>query len=420
MSLICLELSHHTAPVSVREELAFADKTLKNIYDNVGRNPGFYGCEISELILISTCNRVELYAETSASPDGLRAALSQMLDVSEERFSPFLQYHVGEDAVHHLCRVACGLESQILGETQILGQVTKAHQIAIQFGSIGPILKQVFQIALQAGKRARTETAICRHASSISAVAVRLAKRRLGDLSRRHVALLGTGEMGQLTLKALQGQGVTQVSLLNRTLSKAESLAQQYHGEAYPMEALPQVLQTADVLITATGAQKAVLRKTQLEKILADRSKPLLIIDIAVPRDVEDEAKNLDGVALFSMDALRSHLDEALEERKRAIPQVEQIISEAMREFEEALKQLSVRPVITELYQKADKIRIAELDRLFKDMPDLEPETLDHIHQFSRSLVKKLLHAPSRQLRIEAENNNGQEYDKAVRTLFGL
>lgn len=427
--IACLGLSHHSAPVELRERLSCGLLLEDHIQPTALEEDGsirehFSG--LSEIALLTTCNRIELYAAVDTSSVDLRQLLVRYLsrhhdgDLSE--LDEFLYFHRGEDAVRHLLRVACGLDSQILGEPQILGQVTGAFTQAVEARSIGPMLTTLFRGAIRAGKKARAHTAISTNPASLGSVSIAHAEQIVGPLNERTVLVIGLGEMGRLAINALRKRGVQRILVANRTRRRAEQLASAWHGAAYGMDELPQALAKADVVISATAAPGEILDVPLIEPTVKRRpDRKLVIIDIALPRDVNPQIGKLPGVHLYNMDDLRQSLDEALAARRREIPRVESVINVEMSKLRDEFKQLAISPVIVDLRQRAEAIRRQELDRTLRFIgEDVDPETLKHVQHLSRSLVNKLLHEPTVRLREHASNGQANAYADAVRDLFDL
>jgi glutamyl-tRNA reductase len=383
---------------------------------------------IRELIILSTCHRIEVYAGVDASIVNPRALLVDFLarayNVAPAVFSRHSYYYAGREAVLHLFRVAAGLDSMVLGEPQILGQVTSAYMKAVKAQAAGPLLSTLFRGAIRTGKRARNETLISSNPASISAIAIALAQQIVGDLRAHQVLVIGLGEMGRLALKALQARSIKDVALVNRTRQRAEAVAAQWGGQVYGLTELPQALAIADVVISATSAPYPIISADVVRQVMAQRpDRPLVLIDIAMPRDIDPAVSELPGIHLFGIDHLRSSLDEAQMARQQEIPQVEGIIDQEVIAFEVQLRQLAMKPLITDLHQKAESIRQREVERTLRRLGDVDPQTLAHIQHLSRSLINKLLHEPTMRLKELANDgtaNEAAEYTATVRHLFGL
>ena len=443
--IACLGLSHRTAPLAVREQLRCSlvdvgellpaletGHPLPERLDSLADQPLAVCLQdhaaftaVRELVILSTCNRLELYALLSGEVDDPRALLTAVLaTVHQIDLSPFqnhLYHFVGETAVTHLLRVAAGLDSLVLGEPQILGQVTSAYMAAVQARTIGPALDALFRAAIRTGKRTRTETAISSSPASVSSVAIALAQDIVGDLNGRHTLVIGLGEMGRLALKALGHRGVTAVSVANRTWVRAETAVARFNGRAYSLEQLPEALLAADVVISATASPIPVITAGMVQQAMSQRgARPLVLIDLAVPRDIDPAIQTMPNVRLYDVDDLQSSLDDSLAARQAAVPLVETIVAEETAVLDKELQQLAVQPLIADLHQKAEAIRQRELERTLRHLGDVDPQTLEHLQHLTRSLVNKLLHEPTKQLRTQASTETAVTYASAVRELFGL
>lgn len=411
--LVCLGLSHQTAGVELRECVSGAQLFAQ-------RNPA-----IEEIAVVSTCNRVELYAYLAADvTDGehlLLELLAHAHGVPPAALETHTYYHSGLAAVEHLCRVATGLESLVLGEPQILGQISDAYQAAQAAQQTGPHLALLFRIGIEAGKRARSETAISTNPASISSVAIALAQSVTGDLAGRHVLVVGLGEMGRLTVKTLRSRNTGQIDLANRTVAKAQAAAEQWGGQAYSLDELAEALIHADVVFTAASSSVPLIDAALIDQAQRARSnRPFVLVDLAVPRNINPDVAALPGVHLFDVDDLRGTLDEALSARQREIPRVEAIIAEALAQWERQVQELAIKPVILDLRQKAERIRQRELARTMRFLGDVDPQILTHVQHLSRALVNQLLHEPTVRLKKKATADNADEYAETLRELFGL
>lgn len=429
MKLFCIEFSHYTTPVHIRERLACPTEAVGNFYNAFFAQSPSQRQGIEELVVVSTCNRVELYAvvadsaTTAVSPlTTLAHFLSNYQQIPLADIAPLMRTYWDETAVSHACRVAAGLESQVLGEPQILGQMASAVETATRHKACGSMLKQLFKTAVRVGKRARTETAISCEAVSVSSVASQLARQEVGWLADKRVTLVGTGEMGRLALKALQANGAVNPFIVNRTLETAVLLADQFGGEARPITELLPTIAASDVVLTATGATQPIVDKASVAEVVKERGgkRPLIMIDLAVPRNIVPDVAKLEGVSLFDMDALVSRQDASLQRREAELPKVEAIIAAEKQRCLAAFDTLAVTPTISELYQQGETIRQRELARFLRKAPDMEPELLAQVQLFSQSLVKKLLHQPTQQLRKAAVAGEGTIAGETVRELFQL
>jgi glutamyl-tRNA reductase len=427
--IVCLGISHHTAPVELREHFrcALADQPdlLHAFGGRLTQLDHSPFSAIQELVTLSTCNRMELYAAVDPAvtdaPGLLCDFLARAHHVDTAGFIPYLYHHTGWQAVEHLFRVASGLDSLVLGEPQILGQVSDAFLTSRQTYAAGPILSALFRAAVRTGKRARAETNISTNPASVSSVSIALAQEIAGSLQAVRVLVVGLGEMGQLTLKALQAREIRRLAVANRNVERAQEVAARCGCRAYSLAQLPEALAEADVVFTATTASVPLIDTAMVQAALNGRSGgPLVIIDMAVPRDVAPAVAGLPGVHLFDIDDLKGSLDEALAARQRETPKVETIVRQEMRLLEAEWRTLAVRPLIADLRQKAELIRKRELEKTLRNLRDLEPELLEHVHQLTRSLVNKLLHEPTLRLKEKAVAEEAGEYAATVRELFGL
>ncbi len=424
MKIICLGLSHRTAPVELRERLSFPPAALGAALARYGCGDGVQSCSYQEVAILSTCNRLELYAVTATAEEDFEPFMQLLVERSNlprAQFENYLYRYTQDDAALHLCRVAAGLDSMVLGEPQILGQVTDAYAMALGQGAAGPVLSALFRAAIHAGKRARTETGISRNPSSISAVAVKLAENLVRDLTAARVLILGAGEMAELAVASLHKRGVRGFTVANRTYARAEQLAQRWDGQAVTFERLVEALAEADIVIASTGAPPVLVRPAMAREAMLSRpDRPLVFIDIALPRDVDPEVAAIPNVYCYDLDALQAHLDRTVAQREREVPLVEAIAAEEAREFGEWLHGLDILPVIAGLRAKADEIRRAEVEKTLRHLPNLDESERRRIEALTEALVNKLLHEPTRRLKAEAGNGHAANYAAAVRYLFGL
>lgn len=419
--IACLGLSHQSAPLELRERVTHALVQEEHLCPADLPAPL---AAISEVVLLTTCNRIELYAAVNPDVPDARQLLVDYLDLhhSAPALHDCLIFRSGEAAAQHLLRVASGLESQILGETEILGQVTGAFMQATGAGTIGPLLTTLFRAAIRAGKRARAETAISRNPLSVASAAIALADRRLGTLQHRSVLIVGLGQMGQLALSALRQRAVTRIALANRDVERANRLRRSPQELVFSLENLPRAIIAADVMFTATASPGYLIdRRTVAQAMEARAGRELVIVDIALPRDVDPHAAELPGVRLFNMDDVRPSLDAAAAARRSEAPRVEAIIASEMTRLQAACNELAVRPLIAEFRSRAEEIRQYELQRSVRRLGgDVDPDTLQQMQHLSRSLVNKLLHEPTVRMRAQANNGAAERLSEALRELFAL
>lgn len=420
MHILSIGLNHISAPVHLRERLAFNEEQIR-----VSLARLFCGgieTDLAELIIISTCNRIEIYAVSNqlAYPE-LESFLSDARGVPLQELHPHLYRYQDVDAARHLFDVAAGLDSLVVGEPQILGQITRSLELARGQNAAGPSLNRLFQAAIHAGKRARTETAISRNPASVSSLAASVAEKTLGHIKTASVVVLGAGEMAELTVEALRKRGVEKIHVVNRTLERAHALAQRWGAEAATFESIQELLNEADILISSTGAPHLVVSAQMVADAMRLRSeRALVLIDIAVPRDIDPDAANVPHVKLFDIDGLNAQLEDSLTRRMDEVPRVRQILAEELFEFDAYLKSLEMLPIIADIRQQAEAIRMTELEKTLRRMPDLTEAERDRIEALTQALVQKLLHHPTRRLRAEATSHRAPEYASLARILFNL
>jgi len=424
MKILLIGLSHKTAPVEVREKLAFTHPMLRSALTHFDHtHPQAHLEDVREGVILSTCNRLEVYAlvrDAEVAEQAIVDFLGHACSVSPALFREHLYVRHDEAAVRHLFRVAAGLDSMVLGEPQILGQITEAYEAALSQGAAGTVLSALFRAAIHTGKRVRTETAISVNPASISSVAAALANQLLGDLSERQVLLIGAGEMGAIAVRALQRRGVSKIVVANRTYKNAEQLAKAWDGQAITFQQLPEALVAADIVISSTGAPHTVLNRDLLEPAMAVRpNRPLFMIDIAVPRDIDPNVTEIRHVHLCDIDDLQGQAEDNVRERAQEIPHVEAIVAKELTGFLDWLASLDVVSTITDLRRQIEAVRQRELERLFNRL-DLNEHERELIATMSHRLVNKILHEPTLRLKQEAANGNGAIYISTMRQLFLL
>jgi glutamyl-tRNA reductase len=424
MKVLLVGLSHKTAPVEIRERLNFSYSALRSILTHFDATHKQAHLEdVREGVILSTCNRTEVYAlvrDSSIARNAILKLLSRSCETSADLFSKHLYIHEDEAAIHHLFRVACGLDSMVLGEPQILGQITDAYEAALSQGAAGTVLSALFRAAIHAGKRARTETKIGVNPASISSVAAGLAQELLGDLSQQHLLLIGAGEMGAIAVKTMINRGLSTITVVNRTFRNAEQLAQSWGGRPLTFQQLPEALIEADIIIACTGAPHTILDKELVEPAMANRpDRSLFIIDIAVPRDVDPNVIEAPRVYLRDIDDLQSQAEDNVRERASEIPRVEAIVEDEVGQFLQWLFSLDAVATITDLRNQIEQFRQLELERLFNKLELTERER-ELVATMSHRLINKILHQPTLRLKQESANGNGAAYTFAVRQLFSL
>ena len=411
--LVCLGLSHRTAPVELRERIGARGR-------GASRWPAW-----PEHAALQTCYRVELSGLMTSgveeARDELVDALSSAHGVPRELLLDHLYVHAGEDVARHLCRVAAGLDSLVLGEAEILGQVREAFGSSSDAGTVGPGLTLLFRTAISAGRRARSETAIGANPATASSLALGLAEGTLGDLRERQVLVVGAGRIGLQTLKAAEGRGIARIAVANRTTERAREAAALFGATPHDLGELEQALALADVAITATSSEAPVIRAEDVRRAMATRAeRPLVLVDLAVPADVERDAGEVEGVRLFDVDDLRAGLDDAMAARLREVPKVEAVVEQEVEAFGRRYRELEVEPLLSELRRRADSIRAGEVERALGDLGDVDPAVAERVEHLSRTLVKRLLHDPTVRARERAGAGGADEVADAVRDLFGI
>ncbi len=415
MSLVAIGLNHLTAPVDVRERIAFAPERLPDALHTLRRD-----LSVSEATIVSTCNRTEIYCGMDAT---LTPALVNWLHdyhrAPDDSFSPFLFEHHDQQAVHHLMRVCSGLDSMVLGEPQILGQIKQAYRDAGDSGSIGKHLSLLFQSAFNVAKQVRTDTAIGASPVSVAFAAVSLAKQIFGDLSDHTALLIGAGETIELALQHLQSSGIGRVIIANRTLERAQRLTNQYQGDAITLAEIPNVLALADITISSTGSTLPILGKGAVEQALkARKHRPMAMIDIAVPRDIEAQVVDLSDVFLYTVDDLTEIIDQGMRARQEAAAKAESIIDHQVVNFMQKLRGLDAGRTIADLRGYATGLQQEALKNAQAMLAKGEsPEKA--LQYFAHTFTNKLLHKPSTQLREASETGDHAIVD-AARQLFDL
>ena len=419
MHLFLLGVSHRTAPVELRERLDFSSRDLGAAVEALATRSG-----TAESVVLSTCNRSEIYV-ASDDPEQAKSEVIRFLSDyhgrPEEAFVPHLFSLSDSDAATHLFRVAAGLDSLVVGEPQILGQVKEAFDVAAQRRCTGPLLSRVFHWSFGVGKRVRSETALGEGAVSVSYAAVALARKIFGRLDGRRVLVIGAGEISKLTAQHLRSQGVGDITITSRTAAHAENLAAMVGGDALPWQELTSALANADIVITATGSQRPIITRTQVETVTGRRRPdPLFIIDIAVPRDVEPSVGDIEQVFLYNVDDLQSIVEENLSRRSAEIKKAEAIVCDEVARFTAWHRSRGAIPTVVALRQKFENIRRSELQRLETKLGVLPPDARARVDEVTRLIVEKLLIEPTEQLKALPDEETQAAYTEAVNRLFRL
>ncbi len=424
MPMKLIGISHHTAPLAVRERFVFDNDQARALLRSLLRNE-----LASEAVLLSTCNRSELYyvAEEDTEPlhDVFITELSVRGDISPREAEEFVYAHRERDVVQHLFRVTSSLDSMILGEPQIQGQVKAAFDLANELSgearTAGPILTRLFESALSVGGRVRSQTELGSGSASIPSAAVELGRKIFGNLRGRTAAVIGSGEMSQVALECLRGEGVTDAVVVSRTAERAREIADQLQTRATAHEHMPALLASVDIIIAATAAPHAVITHELVRRSLPrGRRHPLLIIDIALPRDVEPSVGAINNVFLYNIDDLQQVVDAAIERRRAQVPAAERIIGDATEDFWTWYRSLEVVPLIRELRARAEDIRQREVEKALRSMSDVSEEDAATIDALTRQILAKVLHRPTVRLKEAASNGHERDVMRTMRYLLGL
>ena len=423
MHILVVGLSHRTAPVDLRERVDFQGRVEAALHALAARGSTL------EALVLSTCNRAEVYAaceDIKTTRADLTAFLGEFHGVDRGVLAPHVYDLADLDAARHLLRVSSGLDSLVVGEPQILGQVKEAHTIATGAQTVGTVLNRLLNASFAAGKRVRNETGLAAGAVSVGFAAVALARKIFGDLKGRSVLVIGAGEMGKLTARHMKSQGVQQVTIISRTMAHAARTAEAIGGaSAAPWEEMDAALAASDIVITATGAGTPILSRAYIETVMRPRrNRPLFIIDIAMPRDVEPAAGEIEQVFLYNIDDLQATVQENLARRASEVLRAEAIVAEEVARFSGWLRSRGAIPTVVALRQKFENVRRAELERLdFKLSalpPEARPEARACVDEITRLLVEKLLLTPTEQLKALGDQDTLATYSEALTRLFGL
>jgi len=419
MNLIIVGLSHKTAPVEIREKLSFPSQTIG---EPLNRLCTSYG--INEGVIISTCNRVEIFAVTRDIEKGLwqlKRFMSDYHNIPIEGLDEHLYTYTSEDAARHIFRVASGLDSMVLGEPQIFGQVKDAYGYALQHRTAGVIINKLFHKAFSVAKRIRTETKIGSSAVSISYAAVELAKKIFGTLEGKSVMLIGAGEMAELAAKHLLSNGVQEIIVANRTYERAIEMAKGFNGTPIMFREFPHYLKRVDIVIASTAAPKYIIRPEQIDEVIKERkNRSMFFIDISVPRNVDPLINNIDNIYLYNVDDLQGVVEANMKERAKEARAAEVIIDEEIENFYKWVKSLDVVPTIVALKKKIEDIRKGEVEKALSGLNGLQEKDIQVIDAMTKAIVNKIVHDPVTHLKKEANKVEGDFYIEAARRLFDL
>ncbi len=416
MNFRLIGVNHNSAPVEVRERLAIPESKLPDALQRFVAHPG-----VAEGVILSTCNRVELLARTQNGAADLRSFLHSYFHLDPAELEPHLYDYSENDAVRHLFRVTSSLDSMVIGEAQILGQVKEAYATARAVGAVHSQLDLLLTRAFAVAKRVRTETAVGSSAVSVASVAVELAKKIFGSLQGKHVYLVGAGKMSELAARHLQAHGAASIFVANRTYDRAQQLAAKFNGEAIHFSEIYNTCDRADIVITSTGAPVAIFKRAHGEMFLSRRkNRPMFFIDIAVPRDVDPEMNKLDGIFVYDIDDLQQAVTAHVTDRKKEASRDEDIINVEVERFQASLQALEVVPTIVSLQDHIETSRQAEIDRVRGRLGFLSPEQELAIEALTRGIVNKILHTPISALKTAARDSEATTVVDVVRRLFNL
>ncbi|MEW6087428.1 MAG: glutamyl-tRNA reductase [bacterium] len=419
MEILVMGLNHKTAPVELREKFSFSEEKIKESLIELKKSS-----EIKEILILSTCNRFEIYSLVRDFNKGVKI-IEDFLDKNQgaDR-KPFIQHlytYQNEDAVNQLFRVVSSLDSMIVGEPQIMGQVKTAFEYAVQAGTNSIVFNTLFKKASEVGKRARNETDIAKNAVSISFAAVELAKKIFGDIAGKTALVIGAGEMSELTLRHLCGNGISKVIIGNRTYEKAEELARQFQAQPVTFEECFREMLNVDIVISSTGSPHCIITKDFVARLIKERRhKPIFFIDIAVPRDIEAGVNDIDNVYLYDIDDLKVVVESNLKERAKEIPKVEAIIDKEKHNFFMWFNSLEAVPTIVSFKDMVEDIRKNELEKVINKFGNMNEKDKNLIEALTVGITNKILHLPITQLKKAAQEDSGYIYVDALRYLFGL
>ncbi len=419
MNILVVGLSHKTAPVHIRERVAFAPTAMQEPLHQLLTLPS-----IAETVVVSTCNRVEIYAtsrDTESAVAQIRRFLSEFHNIEPDELNPHLYDYSGGEAIHHLFRVASSLDSMIVGEPQILGQIKTAYGYATEFKTVGLILNRFLHKAFSVAKRVRTETEIASNAVSVSFAAVELARKIFGQLENKTVMLIGAGEMCELAARHFVNNGVTNVLVTNRTFARAEKLAQEFSGRPILFENFADHLDQVDIVLASTGAPGFVLEHATLEAVIKKRrNRPMFLIDIAVPRDIDPRINDINNIYLYDVDDLQEVIQANMKERQKEAKKAEILVLAEVDQFHQWLGTLDVVPTIVALRSKFEQIRKEEVAKTLSRFEALGTKERKAIEAMTSAIINKALHHPVTVLKQCSDDTSCDVYVDAVRTLFDL
>ena len=417
--IVLIGLNHKTAPVEVRECLTFSGDDTASALDTLKQTT-----DINEVMLFSTCNRIELLMTTEERHHAVQIAkqfLADYKNVPQQDFETSLYVHAGDDAVRHIFRVACSLDSMMVGEPQILGQIKSAYRLAAGKKSTGVILNRLLHKAFFVAKRVRSETGIGDHAVSISYAAIELGRKIFGSMEQKQVLLLGAGEMAELAVEHLMQQHVRDIFVANRTFERGVELAQRFNGHAIRFEEIADFLQRVDIIISSTGSPDIIITADDVKAVRRRRrNRPLFFIDIAVPRDIDPKINHMDNAYVYDIDDLEGIIEDNIEDRNREAVKGERIVDEAVIHFQKWYESLDIVPTIVALREKFDTIANTELRRTLNSMENLSKENRAALIRMKDALVNKILHDPTQSLKSNGYHRDKSYFLDTTRKLFKL
>jgi glutamyl-tRNA reductase len=417
--IVLVGLNHESAPVEIREKLAYREVEVPDALSRlVGRD------EIDECLILSTCNRVEVLVrghDDRGAAESVKKFLAHERRLALEQLNGHLYVRQDEEAVRHLFEVACGLDSMILGEPQILGQIKQAYAVARKVGSTGPVLDHLLQQGFSAAKQVRTDTGIARNAVSVAFAAVELARKIFGELAGRSVLVVGAGKMADLATKHLVANGIEKIFVTRRNVARAAGFERRFGGEQVAWEKAWKHLEEVDVVVAGTAAPGTVLHHADVRKVVrARRSRPLFIIDIAVPRDVDPAVNDLPNVYLYDIDDLQGIIEDNLGDRRRAAIEARRMVDVHVRSFQHWQRSLQVAPTIVALRESLLDVGRKEIERFHRKLGEMSPEQARAIEELTRAVIQKILHPPIRQLKKLADRGDADGYAALYRDIFGI
>lgn len=419
MDLMLAGISHKIASLEVREQFAISERKVPEALRRLQAEP-----DIEEALILSTCNRVEFVLKVRRGRDGreaLRRFVGSFYGLQYDEFASCSYVFEDYDALRHLFRVASGLDSMVVGEPQVLGQVKRAYALAKEAEAVGGVLDAVFHRLFNVAKRVRTETHVAEAPVSVSSAAVDLAERVLGDLQGKTVMIVGAGQMGELAARHFVSKGAATVLVSNRTYAHALALAEELHGRAIRFDSIWQAMKQTDIVITSTGCPHCIISRQDMEKLMDERGhRPLFLVDIAVPRDIEPAVGELPGCTLANVDNLQEVARENLRQREEAVAAAELILAEEIAQFRERQEALQVVPTVVSLRRRMEEIRRSELARTRDLFGALTPEQEEVLETVTQGLVNKILHTPFTELKLAVARSDRSEFLDLVRSVFRL